>query len=76
MFKHTLHMFQMSLCICAVLPEHSHARPESVARLWKNGQSVASSIADQGVVSLISALPRTSMEIDCEIFSTVILLSC
>ena len=37
-------------------------------------QSVASPIADQGVGSLISARPCTSMEIDCEIFSTVILL--
>ena len=35
-------------------------------------QSVASPIADQGVVSLIPAQPSTSVKIDCEIFSTVI----
>ena len=37
-------------------------------------QSVVSRIADQGVVSLIPARSHTFIEIDCEIFSTVILL--
>ena len=37
-------------------------------------QSVASSIADPGVVSLILARSHTSVEIGCEIFSTGVLL--
>ena len=37
-------------------------------------QSVISLFADPGVVSLILALPHTLVEIDFEIFSTVILL--
>ena len=37
-------------------------------------QSVASLIADPGVKSLIPAQPHTFMEIDHEIFSSVILL--
>ena len=37
-------------------------------------QSVASLITDPWVTSSIPALPHSFMEIDCEIFSTVILL--
>ena len=37
-------------------------------------QSVASLIADPGVVSLITVQPHTFLEIDHEIFSKVILL--
>ena len=37
-------------------------------------QSVANLIADPVVVSLIPARPHTFIEIDCKIFSTVILL--
>ena len=36
--------------------------------------TVASSIADPGVVSLIPASSHTFVEIDCEMFSTVIFL--
>ena len=36
--------------------------------------SIASQIADPGVMSLIPARCHTFMEIDCEIFSTIILL--
>ena len=37
-------------------------------------QSVASPVVDPGVMSAIPALPHTLVEIDLEIFSTVILL--
>ena len=45
--------------------------------IWMTGplaQLIVSLIADLGVLSLILALPHTFMEIDSEIFSTVIIL--
>ena len=43
-------------------------------QLCDAGPCSESKIAESGVISLIPAHPNTFLEIDCEIFSTVVLL--
>ena len=50
---------------------------ESFKQVFLQGpvtQSVASPIADPGVISLIPAQPHTFVEIDCKTFSMIILI--
>ena len=58
----------MSVYVNSCTANHFSSPPGHVV------QSVVSLIADPGAVSLISAWPDTFMEIDCDLYSVVILL--